>query len=74
MSKIRLQSIKIKNYRSFGLEQEFNFPSEEYAKPTAIVGYNNSGKTNLLNALWLKCSLHKSQNSNVKFLGSLVSF
>lgn len=27
------------------------FPKEDYKKPIAIVGYNNAGKTNFLNAL-----------------------
>ncbi len=55
MSKIRINSISIKNYRSFGNTegkdgfQTFNFPQNN--KPTAIVGYNNSGKTNLMNAI-----------------------
>jgi putative ATP-dependent endonuclease of OLD family len=51
MSKIRLNSIEIQNYRSFGANQVFNFPKEGYKKPVAIVGYNNSGKTNLMNAI-----------------------
>jgi putative ATP-dependent endonuclease of OLD family len=51
MSKIRIKSIKIENYRSFGMEQYFEFPSEDYQKPIAIVGYNNSGKTNLMNCI-----------------------
>ncbi|WP_250633048.1 ATP-dependent nuclease [Rhodoflexus caldus] len=51
MSEIRINSIKIKNYRSFGKEQEFTFPNKDYKKPIAIVGYNNSGKTNLINCI-----------------------
>lgn len=51
MSKIRINSIAIENYRSFKERQEFYFPNEDYKKPVAIVGYNNSGKTNLLNAI-----------------------
>ncbi|SFC95900.1 Predicted ATP-dependent endonuclease of the OLD family, contains P-loop ATPase and TOPRIM domains [Flexibacter flexilis DSM 6793] len=51
MSKIRINSISIKNYRSFGEQQTFFFPNETYKKPTAIVGYNNSGKTNLMNCI-----------------------
>ncbi len=51
MSEIRINSIKIKNYRSFGEEQNFVFPDKDYKKPVAIVGYNNSGKTNLINAI-----------------------
>lgn len=51
MSEIRINSIKIKNYRSFGDEQTFIFPGKEYKNPIAIVGYNNSGKTNLMNAI-----------------------
>lgn len=51
MSYIRINSIKIKNYRSFGEEQTFCFPDENCKKPVAIVGYNNSGKTNLMNAI-----------------------
>jgi len=52
MSRIRINSVSLKNYRSFGnTEQEFIFPAEGYNKPVAIVGYNNSGKTNLMNAI-----------------------
>jgi putative ATP-dependent endonuclease of OLD family len=51
MSSIRINSISVKNYRSFGPQQDFVFPPEEYNKPVAIVGYNNSGKTNLINAI-----------------------
>jgi AAA15 family ATPase/GTPase len=51
MSKIRIESIKIENYRSFGTMQKFEFPSTENKKPIAIVGYNNSGKTNLMNCI-----------------------
>lgn len=51
MSEIRINSIRIKNYRSFGEEQYFVFPNKDYKKPIAIVGYNNSGKTNLMNCL-----------------------
>jgi len=51
MSHIRLKSVKVKNYRSFGIVQEFIFPDENYRMPIPIVGYNNSGKTNLLNAI-----------------------
>lgn len=51
MSKIRIKGIRIENYRSFKDEITIRFPDEEYKKPVAIVGYNNSGKTNLMNAL-----------------------
>lgn len=51
MSKIRINSISVENYRSFGERQHFIFPDEAYRKPVAIVGYNNAGKTNLMNAL-----------------------
>ncbi|MBP9759110.1 AAA family ATPase [Candidatus Dojkabacteria bacterium] len=51
MSYIRINSISIKNYRSFGDEQYFEFPDAAYKKPVAIVGYNNSGKTNLINCI-----------------------
>ncbi|MEY5049781.1 MAG: hypothetical protein RLZZ175_3140 [Bacteroidota bacterium] len=51
MSSIRINSISVKNYRSFGLQQNFKFPKSNYKKPVAIVGYNNSGKTNLMNAI-----------------------
>src|SRR3989338_2432584 len=52
MSKIRINTISVKNYRSFGNEEQtFVFPNESYKKPVAIVGYNNSGKTNLMNAI-----------------------
>lgn len=51
MSNIRINSLSIKNYRSFGEGQDFSFPDVDYLKPTAIVGYNNSGKTNLMSAI-----------------------
>lgn len=51
MSNIRINSISIKNYRSFKEGQDFSFPGVDYLKPTAIVGYNNSGKTNLMSAI-----------------------
>lgn len=51
MSKIHINGISIKNYRSFGEEQIIKFPDADYKKPVAIVGYNNSGKTNLLNSI-----------------------
>ncbi|MGE7094403.1 ATP-dependent nuclease [Lysinibacillus sp. NPDC048646] len=51
MSNIRINGISIENYRSFGERKSIVFPKEDYKKPIAIVGYNNSGKTNLLNAI-----------------------
>jgi len=52
MSQIKIKSLSLKNYRSFGNnEQKFIFPAEDYNKPVAIVGYNNAGKTNLMNAI-----------------------
>ncbi|TXD49619.1 ATP-dependent nuclease [Polaribacter sp. IC073] len=51
MSKIRINGISIANYRSFNERQDFVFPNAEYKKPVSIVGYNNSGKTNLMNAI-----------------------
>lgn len=51
MSKIRINSIAVEHYRSFKERQHFVFPDEDYKKPVAIVGYNNCGKTNLLNAI-----------------------
>ena len=51
MSKIRIKYIQIENYRSFGDSQYFEFPDGSHKKPVAITGYNNSGKTNLLNAI-----------------------
>lgn len=51
MSRIRIEHILIENYRSFGKQEVVNFPKEDYKKPVAIVGYNNSGKTNFLNSI-----------------------
>ena len=51
MSYIRIKTISTKNYRSFGEQQYFVFPDADYAKPIPIVGYNNCGKTNLINAI-----------------------
>lgn len=70
MSEIRINSIKVKNYRSFGKEQEFTFPSKHYKKPIAIVGYNNSGKTNLMNCV-LYCLGNKYVQTNTFELNDL---
>lgn len=51
MSKIRISKLKVENYRSFWDEQYFDFPDENHQKPVAIIGYNNVGKTNLINAI-----------------------
>jgi putative ATP-dependent endonuclease of OLD family len=51
MSYVRIKRIGIKNYRSFNSRVIVNFPDENYKKPVAIVGYNNSGKTNFLNSI-----------------------
>ncbi|WP_454054735.1 AAA family ATPase [Clostridium sp. Marseille-Q7071] len=51
MSWIHINGISIANYRSFGERKDIVFPDKNYKKPTAIVGYNNAGKTNLLNAI-----------------------
>lgn len=51
MSDIRINSITVKNFRSFGEGQDFFFPPADYLKPVAIVGYNNSGKTNLMGSI-----------------------
>ncbi|MBG9546898.1 ATP-dependent nuclease [Cytobacillus firmus] len=51
MSIFRISGIAIENYRSFGERKVIIFPKEDYKKPIAIVGYNNAGKTNLLNAI-----------------------
>lgn len=51
MSHIRIEGIQVENYRSFGQKVTVNFPSSDYKKPVAIVGYNNAGKTNFLNSI-----------------------
>lgn len=51
MSEVRLNSISVKNFRSFGEKQDFVFPNTDYKKPVAIVGYNNAGKTNLIHSI-----------------------
>jgi predicted ATP-dependent endonuclease of OLD family len=51
MSKIRINSISIENYRSFGEQQDFVFPNKNYKKPVSIIGYNNAGKSNLLDCI-----------------------
>lgn len=51
MSKIHIDGIVIENYRSFKDKVKIIFPDEDYKKPVAIVGYNNCGKTNLLNSI-----------------------
>lgn len=51
MTYIRIRKLSIENYRSFGDVQEFEFPKSGYQKPVAIIGYNNTGKSNFLTAL-----------------------
>lgn len=51
MTNIRINSLSIENYRSFGDIQEFKFPNSNYTKPISIIGYNNCGKTNFLTSL-----------------------
>jgi putative ATP-dependent endonuclease of OLD family len=51
MSEIRINTISIENYRSFKERQVFKFPDKDYLKPISIIGYNNSGKTNLMNSI-----------------------
>ncbi|MCZ4223308.1 ATP-dependent nuclease [Pedobacter rhodius] len=58
MSSIKITSLSVKNYRSFGERQDFVFPNVDYTRPVAIIGYNNSGKSNLLNAI--KYGLYES--------------
>lgn len=58
MAGVRINNISVKNYRSFGERQDFVFPNSDYKKPVAIIGYNNSGKTNLMNAI--KYGLYES--------------
>jgi AAA15 family ATPase/GTPase len=66
MSEIRVNSINIKNYRSFGDQQDFVFPNEDYKKPVAIVGYNNSGKTNLMNCIYMVLVVNLFKNTLLK--------
>lgn len=51
MSFIRIESIEIENFRSFKEKITIEFPERDYKKPISIIGYNNSGKTNLMNAI-----------------------
>jgi putative ATP-dependent endonuclease of OLD family len=51
MSEIRIKKLKVANYRSFKDEIVFEFPYQDYLKPISIIGYNNSGKTNLMNSI-----------------------
>jgi putative ATP-dependent endonuclease of OLD family len=51
MSHIRLSKLRISNFRSFKNAQTFEFPPSDYGKPVSIIGYNNSGKTNMMNAI-----------------------
>lgn len=47
---MRIEKINIKNFRSFGSEATIiEFP--DIKKPFSIVGHNNSGKSNLINAI-----------------------
>lgn len=51
MSSIRINSIAIENYRSFGSSQIITFPHSSFKKPISIIGYNNAGKTTVINSI-----------------------
>lgn len=51
MSYIRINSLELENYRSFKDRIKIEFPDKNYKKPISIIGYNNAGKTNLMNAI-----------------------
>lgn len=80
MSTIRINALSIENYRSFGVRQDFVFPDSDYNKPVAIIGYNNAGKSNLLNTILFSLQVsfvskdtfslndfHKKNISNIPF-------
>lgn len=80
MSTIRISALSIENYRSFGVRQDFVFPNSNYSKPVAIIGYNNAGKSNLLNTILFSLQVnfvskdtftlndfHKKNISNIPF-------
>ena len=46
---MRINQLTIQNYRSFADEAVIDFPN--IAKPIAIIGHNNAGKSNLIDAL-----------------------
>lgn len=82
MSTIHINGIKIANYRSFKEEQTIIFPDKYYKKPVAIVGYNNSGKTNLLNSLLIgirekyvtkeNFTINDFHNRNLKYIPKII--
>lgn len=51
MSYIRINSLEVENFRSFKDKVIIGFPDQDYKKPISIIGYNNAGKTNLMNAI-----------------------
>ncbi|AZQ61720.1 OLD family endonuclease [Flammeovirga pectinis] len=51
MSHIKLTGIQIENYRSFKASQAIPFIDPSYGKPISIIGYNNVGKTTLMNSI-----------------------
>lgn len=51
MSYIRINSLEVENFRSFKDKVIIGFPGQDYKKPISIIGYNNAGKTNLMNAI-----------------------
>lgn len=51
MSYIRINSLELENFRSFKDNSVIKFPEQDYKKPVSIIGYNNAGKTNLMNAI-----------------------
>lgn len=86
MSKIRIESISVENYRSFKERQTFLFPDKDYKKPVAIVGYNNCGKSNLMDSILYGVGqkfltqqsfelkdFHKRKWDNIPFIGTNIN-
>lgn len=86
MSKIRIESIAVENYRSFKERQTFVFPNKDYKKPVAIVGYNNCGKSNLMDSILYGVGqkfltqqsfelkdFHKRKWDNIPFIGTNIN-
>lgn len=59
---MKIKSVRIKNFRSFNNEG-INIDLPEINSPISIIGYNNAGKTNFINAV-LYCLGKKSFSNN----------
>ena len=68
---MRINQITIQNHRSFADEAVIDFPN--IAKPIAIIGHNNAGKSNLIDALLMVMGKKSVYGNNfLKMIFSII--